>query len=180
MCVTHVTGVYKMSHKKEKAQFIPMDHSKRSISSKIPKRNMSSADVMEQTLAAYIPVKQKHEITKSGDNRISLVLQVSDSGEELRISLPRSTSLGEIQKFLKKKYGVLGDYMVLKQGNLSKVSKTRKNEKVGILVKSSIGVNENIKLMVPKNVKIKSLKEGLAKKFGFDPSDFYLVHVGKK
>ena len=123
------------------------------------------------------------------NEKLNVIIQVPGDNDVLKVKIPKSMSIGEIKEYLAKKFGEDGKYLFLSQlnGNSSQESVQSKstnssgsNDKVGIVVKSSVGDDgDEAKLMIPKAMKVKTLKQALAKKFGLAPSDFELVHVGK-
>lgn len=131
------------------------------------------------------PLSKKSHQSKE---KINLIIQLRDSEDKniLKIRVPSETKLGEIKKYISEKYGEDSNiiYMTHLNSDPGKTSsdkaKGRKGSrsKIDLIFKSSIGSeNEEAKLRVPRNIRIGTLKDALASRFGLSTSDFELVHV---
>ena len=152
--------------------------------SRMPMHSKTPASIHVKTPQTADPVAN---VVSAGD-KLNVIIQVPGDNDVLKVKIPKSMSIGEIKAYLSKKFGEDGKYLFLSQISntpskgvvRSKTpTSTASKEKVGILVKSSVGDDgDEAKFMIPKAMKVKTLKQALAKKFGLAPSDFELVHVG--
>lgn len=144
----------------------------------------------------YAPVVVNHQkqpkddvstddVSSSNVEKMNVIIQMGDD-TEIKMRIPKKTNLGDLQNYLRKRFGDIGNFLVVKgepinrEKNPTKI-KLNNDNKVNIVFKPSVGgEKENVKLRVPRGVKIQDLKEGLAKKFGFEPEDFDLVHMKDK
>lgn len=138
--------------------------------------------VADQREPSHSKTIKSDKSDKFDEKEVYLIIQnrENNNDETLRIKVPAKTKIGDIKKYISKKFGGESNYFYMTKLDLKKKSKgvlkeENEKEKVNIIFKT-IGPKENeSKLRVPRDIKISVLKEALASKFGLSSNDFQLV-----